>query len=187
MEIWKDVPEYKGWYQASSQGKVRSLDRMRKTGRGHGKQLSKGRILVQVKMGGACQNSRYLAVAFSKRGITRCFYVHRVIWNTFRGPIPKKKEINHKDGDKENNRIENLEVGTHKENIKHAIANGLSGIHFKGSKNPRSVLTEEKVRKIKELLKNGENQTWIAKKFQVCKQTITFIKQGKTWTHVQML
>ena len=48
-------------------------------------------------------------------------YVHRVVWESFHGPIPDGYEINHKDCNKKNNRIDNLELVTHKENMDHAV------------------------------------------------------------------
>jgi hypothetical protein len=51
----------------------------------------------------------------------KTFYVHRIIYQAANGPIPKNKEINHIDLDKKNNKLSNLELVTHKQNMKHAV------------------------------------------------------------------
>jgi hypothetical protein len=57
-----------------------------------------------------CRDSKY-----TKRG------VHRVVWEAFNGPIPDRLEVNHKNLDRSDNRLENLEIVTHQQNIQHAI------------------------------------------------------------------
>ena len=76
-------------------------------------------------------SSGYMLVSLSLNKKRHTFLFHRLLWETFVGEIPKGKEINHKDGIKGNNDLENLELMTHKENMKHAFENGLSGLFSK--------------------------------------------------------
>lgn len=109
---------------------------------------------------------------------------HRVIWAYFNGPIPNNLEINHKDGNKLNNRIENLELVTRTENIRHSWNMGLRKA-FYGEKCGSSKLTEKQVQQIKKLLtQKVYTVETIAKMFAVSPGTIFFIKNGKTWSHI---
>ena len=62
----------------------------------------------------------YVVVRLCKDGAYRCMSLHRMLWEAFVGPIPGRLEINHKNLDRSDNRLENLELVTHQENILHA-------------------------------------------------------------------
>ena len=110
MEIWKDVIDYEGLYEMSNLGSIRSQAR---TG-------TKGGILKQK-----LSNTGYWSVRLSKNGTVRSNNVHRIFAKLFI-PNPENKPcINHKDGVKSNNDINNLEWCTYKENTAHAIDAGL--------------------------------------------------------------
>lgn len=108
-EIWKDIPGYEGLYQASSLGRIRSLDRF--DGRMH---WIKGRILCQTsnKLG-------YKRLSLFKEGKDKKVIVHRIIAATFLGNHPSL-DVNHIDGNPSNNAISNLEWCTRAENIQHS-------------------------------------------------------------------
>lgn len=123
-EIWKDIPDYEGLYQASNLGRIRSLDRIIISSKGVSMPY-KGKILSQSSDG--CKG--YLKVKLSKNGKAKTFRVHYLIAITF---LDKKGEcINHKDGNKINNNVENLEWVTYSENNKHAYDNGLKPVKCK--------------------------------------------------------
>jgi hypothetical protein len=107
MEIWKDIPEYEGFYQASSEGRIRSLDRIRNNG---GKY--KGVIFSLSGISGLYQN----ATLTSRDGTRKTFTVHRLIYMAFNGEISNGKVIDHIDGDKSNNSIKNLREVSQREN-----------------------------------------------------------------------
>jgi hypothetical protein len=111
--------------------------------------------------------------------------ISRLVAHAFLGPCPAGYEVNHKNGFKENNMETNLEYLTRSENIKHAIKMKLL-IHQKGSKVHNAILTEKKVRKIKNLLKNGISTNFLAQKYGVNKSTIKNIKSGRQWRHVRI-
>lgn len=110
-EIWLPVPGYEGYYEASSLGRVRSLDRMVRTN-GGAMRLSRGRILVL----GAYKRTGHKHVTFSVEGSTRTFTVHSVVMLTFVGPRPEGLEIRHLNGIPDDNSLTNLVYGTALEN-----------------------------------------------------------------------
>lgn len=113
------------------------------------------------------------------------FGVHRAVACTF---IPNPRDlatVNHKDGNKLNNCVENLEWCTNKYNIQHAMKIGLNKV--KGEYNGNSKLTKNDVQYIKEnyIPYNREYGTRaLARKFNVSKTTIIHILQGKLWCDV---
>lgn len=105
-EIWKNAPGYEGLYQVSSNGRVKSLDRcvMVKNGlNGQTSRFLKGVILKPVLVRG------YQAVTMHKNGNARLIKIHRLVAEAFIPNPSNKPQVNHKDGNKLNNRIENLE------------------------------------------------------------------------------
>lgn len=70
--------------------------------------------------------SGYLVIGLRKKGKKfKVYVIHRLMWEAFRGPIPKNMQINHKNGIKTDNNLNNLELVTHAENIRHAARTGL--------------------------------------------------------------
>lgn len=113
METWKDIPEYEGLYQASSYGRIRSFTITQ--------QLKNGRIRIKdgrVKKLRLDSKGCYLVVELFKDKRARTFLVHRLITTTFFGR-KDGMEVNHKNGEKTDNNIDNLEWCTHKENELH--------------------------------------------------------------------
>lgn len=110
-EIWKDIPGYEGLYQASNLGRIKSLDRviMRKNGF---PQTWKGRILKPKHY-----PNGYLFVNLHTSQKAFDFLVHRAVAITFIPNPNKYPNINHKDENKENNSINNLEWCTQKYNL----------------------------------------------------------------------
>ena len=125
----------------------------------------------------------YYMISVSKNNKSKSYRVHRLLAETF---IPKNNEfqifVNHIDGNKLNNCLENLEWCTHLENMKHAFKTGLA--NNSNEKNGMSKLTSKDVAIIKTMLKNGISQYKIAKKFNVSRSAILKIKLGKTWSNI---
>jgi DNA-binding XRE family transcriptional regulator len=102
---------------------------------------------------------------------------HRVVWAIHNGPIAAGKVINHKNGQKSDNRPENLECTTYSENQSHAMQNGLRDQH--GEKNPASVLTDKEVAEIRLAYANGGyTQKQLAKQYGVSHQAVSKIVRG---------
>lgn len=114
-EIWKDIPGYEGIYQISNQGRVKSCDRYAK-GRSKLGRWLKGRIKAIHTA-----NNGYPTVSVCKESQQSCFLVHRLIAEAFIPNPLGKKCINHINGVRTDNRIENLEWCTYSENAIHAI------------------------------------------------------------------
>ena len=68
------------------------------------------------------RSDHYLSVDFCRNGVYTKRAAHRVVWEAFNGPIPGRLEVNHKNLDRHDNRLENLELLTHRENVNHAHA-----------------------------------------------------------------
>jgi len=120
MEEWKDVDGYEGIYQVSSMGNIRSLDR-KITQFCHKNYFTRNMNGRTIKS--KTQNSGYEIVWLSKNGNVRAFTVHRIALVAFTGFTPIGLDINHIDGDKRNNKIENIEWCSKSENIKHSYKN----------------------------------------------------------------
>lgn len=103
-ETWKDVVGYEGLYQVSSLGRIKN---------------NKGKVLKQE-----ISSQGYLRIKLRKNKQSKSFHVHRIELIAFTSPN-KNMQVNHIDGDKNNNRLENLSWCTASENIRHAIKLGL--------------------------------------------------------------
>lgn len=111
------------------------------------------------------------------------FQLHRLIAIAFIENPEKKDVINHKDSNRENNSLDNLEWVTKKENNKHAYEFGYAS--NKGSKNGFSVLTEEKVLEIrKRRIENNLSYRMLSELYNVSRATIIAIIQRKSWKHI---
>ena len=116
-EIWKDIPGYEGKYQASSLGRIRSLDRIIE--RSDGKPLPhRGRVLHSYRKNST--GHRALLLGSSRIPCS----VHRLVALAFLGPCPEGCEILHTNGDAADNRIENLRYDSHRENFKDIYRQG---------------------------------------------------------------
>jgi hypothetical protein len=111
--MWKPVKDYEGLYEVSSDGQVRSLDRIDRLGR-----FREGRVIRQGYAGAG-----YSHINLRHDGQRKGAYVHRLVAEAF---LDGDGEVNHINGDKADNRVENLEWSTHADNIKHALDSNLS-------------------------------------------------------------
>lgn len=118
QEIWKPIKDYEGLYEVSNFGNVRSLDHY--ASNGVKDILYKGRTLKYWWDG----KHNYKMVTLSKDNRKTKYLVHRIVAETFMENPKNKKEVNHKDGNKGNNEVSNLEWVTSKENKEHAYKNG---------------------------------------------------------------
>jgi hypothetical protein len=105
----------------------------------------------EVTLGTLNNVGYYIFSAYDfKHKRSRTIPVHRLVWLAYRGRIPPDCDINHIDGDKHNNRLENLEVATRSENMKHAVRLGLLVMPVKkGDRGTRAVLSDDEVRALR--------------------------------------
>lgn len=123
---------------------------------------------------------RYSIYVFGRR---KFFFVHRLVLKTF-NPVDgmDNLQVNHIDGNKKNNHLENLEWCTPAENIRHAYKVGLKSV--KGIKNPACRLTEENVREIVEMLLAKRPYKEISQKFNISKNTVAAIRSKRLWKDI---
>ena len=106
---WYPIKGYEGLYEIRRDKSIRSLHKRNKT----------GKIKIRIDRGG------YETVRLTKNGVTKTHWIHRLLLQTFSENQHNKCCVNHKDGNKLNNEIENLEWVTHAENMRHASLIGL--------------------------------------------------------------
>ena len=110
---------------------------------------------------------------------------HRVVWTYFKGSIPEGLTINHKDGNKANNRLSNLELATMSEQRIHAVTVlNVNRNRPKGSLNPKSKLIEADVLAIRDLRTSGMMAKEIAERYEIDARVVSQICTRKTWQHI---
>lgn len=156
-EIWKT---HSSGYEVSSLGRVKGkTNEFRKFSKKNG----------------------YLTLQLSFNSKVVGYQLHRLIWESFNGPIEKEFCINHKDGIKTNNSLQNLEKVSYLDNTSHAIKNNLIKV---GENSKAALLKEQDVLDIYSQIKSGMSNKEIAKKYKVGHTAIYNIKMGYTWKHL---
>jgi len=174
-EQWKDVPEYEGWYQVSDAGRVKRIK--------PGSATKPGKILRPF----LTHKGYHMVKLFNGSSASaRTIPVHTLVAAAFIGPRPEGLEINHKDCIKEHNIPENLEYVTTKQNIHHAIKNGMHVLPDNtGSKNGMAKLNEDDVRYLrKQGRSNMAEYRRLGRKYGVTADCIRRVIAGKGWEHV---
>jgi len=195
MEKWASVCD--GWYEVSDLGNVRRLK--------PGRSTFVGRPVMPLMSAGG-----YAQVCLRSDSETKRWYLHHLVISAFVGERPEGMVINHKDGNKTNNKLENLEYVTYAENSKHARDNlfyrrgpkmekkPLKGLakgdrHWtrtspekiaRGDKMPHCKLTPEMVVEAKRRVAAGEKQITVAKEFNISVAQMSRIIRGIRWTYL---
>lgn len=180
VEVWKDIKNYEGSYQVSDLGRVKSLARIVESRKGVF--VNKKELILKT----AKNRKGYLCVklckvvdnfSVSKKGI-----IHRLVANEFLENPFNKPQVNHKNGIKYDNRVDNLEWATGSENVIHSLSNKLK-VPQKGSEHGMSKLTEKEVLEIRAI---GRTKTLkeVGKIYNVDLSLISLILLNKIWNHI---
>lgn len=182
MEEWRDVCSYEGYYQVSNKGRVKSLDRTVSHSYENGRRVLKERVLsISVNSKG------YLCVMFSKNGKTKPMRIHRMVAQAFIPNPNNLPEVNHKDEDKTNNNVENLEWCTHLYNIRWGTGSVRAGLSRLGQKHTYGESTgtsKLKEFQVIEIFKSNKKYTELMAEYNIGISAISNIKNKKTWIHL---
>lgn len=178
-EIWKDIKDYEGMYQVSNLGRVRSLDKIVNGSNQYGAHFIKIRRGKLLKL--HISNNGYYRVILVSDNKNKNFLIHRLVAKAFIPNPNNLPEINHIDGNKSNNIIDNLEWCNHSYNIQHRI--NVLGIKMKTEHLQR--YRNNQKRKINQYDKQGNFiKQWncindITKKLKIPHSNITACCKGR--------
>lgn len=127
-EIWKDIPEYEDLYQVSNLGRIKSLSRLVTVSRS-GYRTGTYSYTIPERIMKVSINSNYLSVRLCKNGIHYNILVHRLVAKAFLDNYSENLEVNHKNENKLDNRLQNLEMCTRKYNKNYGTCNIRSAKH----------------------------------------------------------
>jgi len=169
--VWKEIPSTNGRYEASNDGRIRWVKELKQF------ESWNGYCILSLRIKPCDQRSAR---------------VHRLVAEAFLGTCPEGLVVNHKDGNKKNNNIENLEYVTKSEDNKHALDLGLRKppSNFKnckkGENHPFAKLTDLQVKEIRKIRKEtnfGERR--ISKMLNLPRGAVSHVLKNNTWKHVQ--
>lgn len=167
-EIFKPVSEYEGLYEISNLGRIKSLPR-----------LGSPRITI-MKLSN--DDKGYPQTALTKNKKSKTFKVHRLVATAFLND--GGESINHKNGIKTDNRVENLEWCSRSYNVQHAYDNGLKFV-LPGMQHPMSKLMDDDVIEMRRLYKEKKHTLCeLANKFNTAKSNVVHIVKERHWKHL---
>lgn len=173
-EIWRPIPGWEGYYDASTYARIRGLDRFDNWGR-----RVRGTILAQTT-----GPTGYRQVGLSRDGVTTTYYVHYLIAITFVGPQPPNEEVLHKDDNPGNNLPSNLKWGPHSEN-QHLMA--LHGHSNAGERHPFTTLTNADAAAIRAAWQQGISGVELAGRYGISTPAVSRIVNGATFRGGEVL
>jgi len=173
-EVWAVVPKCNGRYLASSFGRIKSMPHEKK-GRSIAKWITKERILRQT-----VNRLGYPMVTLKmETGERKIKTVHRLVLTSFKEPEIGRPYVNHKDGVKLNNNLNNLEYCTASENVKHARRTGLSK-EIGETSHSAKITNKDAI----EIFNSTKSSKELASEYNVSRNVIYYIKRGKSWGHL---
>jgi hypothetical protein len=178
----KDIPGYEGSYAITDDGKVWSYPRQWQFAKkhcvtGH----HNGKFLNQHKHSGG-----YLMAVLTTHSKKRMRYIHRLVAQTYIPNPHSLPEVNHKDGNKKNNHVSNLEWVTRKQNAKHAKKLGVYGVHnpARGERHPDARLRDQDVLEMRAIRKFGFTIKVIAHAYSHSWSATREVLTYQSWTHL---
>lgn len=176
-EVWKSIKGYEDAYEVSNKGRVRSLERLVKN------KKTSYKVKGFVKSLTAHYKNKYLSTMLYKDGKGKRFLVHRLVGLHFIKNPKSLKEINHKNGVKSDNYVENLEWVSRSENATHMFETSLGCF---GEAHHNTTLKVDDVLEIKTMLLEGKSAKEISKRFDIGVKVVYDIRKERTWKHVKL-
>lgn len=147
QEIWKDVVGWEGYYLVSNLGNVKSKKRVMFYKFGKNKEKKEKTVKENIRKQKLNKCTGYYMINLNKDGKMKCETVHSMVAKAFIGLYKKGYSVNHKDGNKLNNNLENLEIITHQENCFHAFKTNLKSNNHKIKYNNVEYFSKTEMRK----------------------------------------
>lgn len=169
IELWKPIIGFEDRYEVSNHGNVRGF--------WYGGYKMKSPKLKKPQR----NKNGYYYVILQNGKIMKSFLLHRLVLSTFDKPMDRNIDCCHKNHNREDNRLCNLEWGTRKYNEFQKKLNGTTAM---GEKNGKSKMTNEKVLQIRQLFSEGKSTNSIAKQLNLKQQNVWCICTKKTWKHL---
>lgn len=173
-EEWRDIPGFEGLYQVSNLGNTRSVRRCVPSGRGHDKWI--GGVTLKKRIIKSGSKLVYNSLCLWKQGKPYYRLLHRIVALTFIPNPENKTEVNHKDLNTRNNRVDNLEWVTTLENHRHSRISRTKGLEAKNVK-----LTKEAVFDIRS---RASTYLEYMDKYGISQATVSCVQRGRTWRHI---
>ena len=160
----KDIPGYEGRYVVTDEGTILN---------------SKGKEIYW-----RFDKDGYKLVLLSNSGIKKSYYIHRLVCMAFLDNPDNKPQVNHKNGIRSDNRLENLEWCTISENVSDGFKRGRKPTIIQGEQAINHKLKGRDIPAIRQMISDGHKIQEISNQFNVSYSTIYSIKSGKNWKHI---
>lgn len=171
VELWRDIPGFEAKYRVSNLGRVLSVERV----------VGNKNIKETILRTTIAKNGYERVSLTTTQRNHKMFSVHRLVSEAFI-PFDEKEnlQVNHIDGNKTNNRFDNLEWVTPKQNIEHAVTTGLFD-SLSGERSHLSSYTEDKILNVIELLKKDLGPSEVSRITGVDRAVCSKINNGTSW------
>lgn len=180
-EVWLDIPGYEGWYQASSEGRIKSMARSTPTRNRWGPCTYNAPEKI---IHGRLDDDGYRRFGLCAAGKVTHHFAHKLIALAFHGPCPSHcDQVAHWDGDKLNNRPSNLRWATVIDNAADKVRHGMTANQF-GERHSHSKLTNDDVRAIRAVAQYRGVNVELARRYSVKPQAIGKIRRRERWPHL---
>jgi hypothetical protein len=175
MTEWKPIPNYEGFYEASTDGRIRSIRRLSRVNCKHDSLRWMGGDELKKMI----SRHGYEIVSLSKNGIVKNHQVHKLVLTSYAGPRPfPDAQCRHLDGIRHNNQLHNLLWGTSLENAQDKIRHGSALI---GHRHHMAKLTNQQAI---EIYQSEELGTVLAARYGISPTKISDIRKGRTWKKI---